>query len=158
MSGRAKDAAPPPAAPPATRRSQRAQRLASPRRGTDAQVSHSGRFRFSRLSGSRGGRTRASRWPQHPQRLSSRNARAARPWPAAPRLADAQLKTARTRALWCGRRYLPVLQLVTLASTPLTAGYAVLGLATSPIVVPLLIVLRLIKFTLFSPLVSCAWW
>jgi len=48
--------------------------------------------------------------------------------------------------------YLPVLHLVTLATVPATALYAVMGLLSSPIVIPLIILAKFIHFLLFAPL------
>ncbi len=55
--------------------------------------------------------------------------------------------------LLCQLRYLPVLQLVTLATTPATALYAIAGLLSSPVIIPLLIIKNIITSVLFAPLV-----
>lgn len=48
--------------------------------------------------------------------------------------------------------YLPVLQLVTLATLPATALYAIGGLLASPLVIPGLIFINFVKLLVFSPL------
>jgi hypothetical protein len=53
-------------------------------------------------------------------------------------------------------RMLPVLQLVTLATVPATALYALAGLLATPITVPLLIIVRGFTLLLFSPLVRAS--
>eukprot|EP00775_Hariotina_reticulata_P011859 gene11859-12003_t len=48
--------------------------------------------------------------------------------------------------------YLPVLQLVTLATTPATALYAIGGLLASPVIIPILIFINFVKALVFAPL------
>lgn len=48
-------------------------------------------------------------------------------------------------------RYLPVLQLVTLATVPATALYAVGGLLASPVIIPALIIKNIAIALIFAP-------
>jgi hypothetical protein len=52
--------------------------------------------------------------------------------------------------------YLPVLQLVTLATTPATALYAVGGLLASPVVIPALIIKNIVAALIFTPFLLLA--
>jgi hypothetical protein len=58
-----------------------------------------------------------------------------------------------TLSIFCLRRLLPVLHFVTLLTVPVTAVYALLGLVSAPIIIPLLILSRIAHFLLFAPLV-----
>lgn len=47
---------------------------------------------------------------------------------------------------------LPILHLVTLFTVPATAVYALLGLVTAPLTIPLMVISKVLMFALFSPL------